>query len=110
MPRPSPSGLNDFQARSVADAERHANPDEAAAASTDFMHMFGLVALAYMWAMMARKAQAKLAERRRRPGVLREQARDRCLFHAAGAARDGPHLARISTGAESMMALDAEAF
>jgi len=37
-----------------------ANPDNAGAASTDYMHLFGLVALAYMWAQMAKAAQEKL--------------------------------------------------
>ena len=35
-------------------------PDNAGAGSTDYMHLFGLVALAYMWAQMAKAAQEKL--------------------------------------------------
>src|SRR5204863_6042537 len=31
-------------------------PDNAGAGSTDYMHLFGLVALAYMWAQMAKAA------------------------------------------------------
>ena len=38
-----------------------AKPDNAGAGSTDYMHMFGLVALGYMWAQMAKVAQEKLA-------------------------------------------------
>ena len=30
-----------------------AKPDNAGAGSTDYMHLFGLVALGYMWAQMA---------------------------------------------------------
>ena len=41
-------------------------PDNAGAGSTDYMHLFGLVALAYMWAQMAKAAQEKLEERRQR--------------------------------------------
>ena len=37
------------------------NPDNAGAASTDYMHLFGLTALAYMWAQIAKTAQAKVA-------------------------------------------------
>src|SRR6185436_13524833 len=37
-------------------------PDNAGAGSTDYMHLFGLVALAYMWAQMAKTAQDKLKE------------------------------------------------
>ncbi len=35
------------------------NPDEAGAAATDYLHLFGYVALAYLWARMAKVALAK---------------------------------------------------
>src|SRR6201999_3643056 len=38
-----------------------ANPDNAGAASTDYLHLFGLTALAYMWAMRARTAWGRTA-------------------------------------------------
>lgn len=38
------------------------DPNEAGAASTDYLRMFALVAMAYMWAQMAKIAQQKLAE------------------------------------------------
>jgi butyryl-CoA dehydrogenase len=37
------------------------DPDEAAAASADYLRLFALTALAYLWARMAKVAQAKLA-------------------------------------------------
>ncbi|KAK0339948.1 hypothetical protein LTR94_032506, partial [Friedmanniomyces endolithicus] len=37
-----------------------ANPDNAGAASTDYLNIFGLTALAYMWAQMAKTAQAQI--------------------------------------------------
>src|SRR6202011_5274615 len=36
------------------------NPDNAGAGSTDYMHLFGLVALGYMWCRMAEAAHGKL--------------------------------------------------
>jgi alkylation response protein AidB-like acyl-CoA dehydrogenase len=36
-----------------------ADPEEAAAVATDYLRMFGLVAVGYMWALMAEKAAAK---------------------------------------------------
>src|SRR4029077_2384155 len=39
-----------------------AKPDNAGAGATDYMHLFGLAALGYMWARIAQAAQAKLAE------------------------------------------------
>jgi alkylation response protein AidB-like acyl-CoA dehydrogenase len=38
------------------------DPDEAAAAATDYLHLFGLVALGYLWLRTIRLAQARLAE------------------------------------------------
>ena len=86
------------------------NPDHAGAGSADYMHLFGLVGIGYMWTRMA---QAALARKTREP--------------AAGAAMDAKlavgrffmdrlmpetaaHLARITSGAQSTMALPAEAF
>ena len=37
------------------------NPDQAGAAATDYLHLFGYTALAYLWARMAKVAMAKLA-------------------------------------------------
>ena len=39
-----------------------AKPDNAGAGATDYMHLFGLVAMGYMWAKMAKAAQGKKAE------------------------------------------------
>ena len=38
-----------------------AKPDNAGAGSTDYMHLFGLVALGYMWCRIAEAAKAKAA-------------------------------------------------
>jgi acyl-CoA dehydrogenase len=86
-------------------------PDNAGAGSHDYMHLFGLVALGYMWAQIARTAQEKLkagangqAERMNHKLVTARFFAERMLPET------GAHLARISTGADSMMALPAEAF
>jgi butyryl-CoA dehydrogenase len=36
------------------------NPDEAGAAATEYLHLFGYTAFAYLWARMARVAQERL--------------------------------------------------
>ena len=88
-----------------------AKPDNAGAGSTDYMHLFGLVALGYMWAQMAKAAQEKLAngadgaeERMKAKLVTGRFFMERVLPETAA------HLARIQTGADTMMALPAEAF
>ena len=44
------------QATAIIAEKGMANPDEAAAASTDYLRMFALVALGYMWVQMVEKA------------------------------------------------------
>ena len=86
-------------------------PDNAGAGSTDYMHLFGLVALGYMWAQMAKTAQDKLKngangseERMKAKLVTGRYFMERVLPESAA------HLKRIQTGADTMMALPAEAF
>ena len=45
----------------MAGANGLKNPDNAGAASVDYLRMFGLVTVGYLWARMAKAAQAKLA-------------------------------------------------
>jgi alkylation response protein AidB-like acyl-CoA dehydrogenase len=88
-----------------------AKPDNAGAGSTDFMHMFGLVALGYMWAKMAAAARAKLngggdevAARMNAKLVTGRFFMERVLPETAA------QLARIQAGAGSVMELPAEMF
>jgi hypothetical protein len=90
------------------------NPDNAGAGATDDMHMFGLVALGYMWCRIVEAAQAKLAgvdaggqnsaERMKAKLVTARFFMERMLPETAA------HLARIQAGAASTMELPAEAF
>jgi alkylation response protein AidB-like acyl-CoA dehydrogenase len=86
-----------------------AKPDNAGAGATDFMHMFGLVALGYMWGRMADAANAKIAtgadtERMTAKLVTARFFMERMLPETAA------HLARVQAGAASTMELPAEAF
>ncbi|MBL4597436.1 MAG: acyl-CoA dehydrogenase C-terminal domain-containing protein [Rhizobiaceae bacterium] len=88
-----------------------ANPNNAGAASTDFMHLMGLVALGYMWALMAETSQKALAgdadgreEFYQTKLVTGKYFMDRIMPESKA------HLARIESGCESMMALDEAAF
>jgi acyl-CoA dehydrogenase len=87
-----------------------ANPENAGAGSTDYMHLFGLVALGYMWCLIAEAAKAKAAagngaaERMEAKLVTGRFFAERMLPAAT------THLARIKAGASSTMALPAEAF
>ncbi len=86
-----------------------ANPDNAAAASTDYLHIFGLTALAYMWAQMAKSASAKIAAGDADPYYVTKLQTgqyfiERILPDASA------HLAKMKTGAEVLMQMPAEAF
>ncbi len=86
-----------------------AKPDNAGAASTDYLHLFGLVTLAYMWAKMAKVAQDKLAESGEQP-YLKSKLVTGKFFMERMLPETALRLARIQTGAGSMMELPAEAF
>jgi len=102
-------GLNDLQAATMWLMQNAmAKPDNAGAASTDYLHLFGLVALGYMWARMAKVSQAKLAE----GGSAFHEAKlvTARYYMERVMPETSAHLARLSTGADAMMALPAEAF
>ncbi|WP_321342409.1 acyl-CoA dehydrogenase C-terminal domain-containing protein [Breoghania sp.] len=88
-----------------------AKPDNAGAGSVDYMHLFGLVAMGFMWVKMARVAAAKLAEGGdgkeefyRTKLVLARFYMERLMPETA------MRLARISAGSDTVMELPADAF
>jgi len=102
-------GLNDLQAATMWLVQNAmAKPENAGAASTDYMHLFGLVALGYMWGKMVKIAQEKLAAAGD-PFYEAKIVTGR-YFMERIMPETSAHLARISTGADTMMALPAEAF
>ena len=86
-----------------------ANPDNAAAASTDYMHLFGITGLAYMWALMARVALAKQAAGDTDPFYESKLVVGRYFLERI-LPDTGAHLAKLKTGSATMMTLPAEAF
>ncbi len=104
-------GLNDLQAASMWLMQNGmANPDNAGAASTDYMHLFGLVSLGYMWARIAKASHAKLAEGADNKAFYETKLITGKFFMERVMPETSAHLARIQTGADTMMALAAEAF
>jgi len=86
-----------------------ANPDNAGAASTDYLHLFGLTGLAYMWTLMAQAAQAKIAAGETDPLYQQKVTVGRYYIERI-LPETSAHLAKLKTGSELMMALPAEAF
>ena len=81
------------------------NPDNAGAGATDYMQLFGLVALGYMWCRIIDAAKANSAA----AGMDEKLVISRFFMERMLPATT-THLARIKAGAESTMALPAEAF
>jgi acyl-CoA dehydrogenase len=84
-------------------------PDNAGAGSYNYMHLFGLVQLGYMWAQIAKAAIEK------KKGNGADTAMDAKLttgrfYMERMLPETSAHLARIQAGAGSVMALPAEAF
>jgi alkylation response protein AidB-like acyl-CoA dehydrogenase len=86
-----------------------AKPDNAGAAATDYMHLFGFVALGYMWARMAKVTLGKIAEGGATPYLSTKLVTGR-FFMERMLPETALHLARIQTGCATTMELPAEAF
>ncbi len=87
-----------------------AKPDNAGAGATDYMHMFGLVALGYMWCRIAAAAQTKLPDANGAAAHYSAKLVTARFFMERMLPETAAHLARIQSGAASMMELPAEAF
>jgi acyl-CoA dehydrogenase len=83
-------------------------PDNAGAGATDYMHLFGLVTLGYMWCLIAQAANAKLAEDG--SGRMKAKLTTARFFMEHILPETAAHLARIQAGAATVMELPAEMF
>ena len=86
------------------------NPNNALSGATDFMMLFGHVGLGYMWAQMAKTSGAALANGTDDPEFHETKLATGRYYMARQLPATGMHLARIQSGAESVMALSAEQF
>jgi hypothetical protein len=81
------------------------NPDNAGAASTDYLHLFGLTALALMWGLIAKAAQGKAGD----PFYDAKLTVGRYYLERV-LPETASRLAKLKAGSATMMALPAEAF
>ena len=104
-------GLKDLQAATMWFMQNAmAKPDNAGAGSTDYMHLFGLVTLGYMWAKMAKTAQGKLASGDAREDYLNNKLVTARFYMEKIMPETTLRKVRIEAGADSVMELEAEAF
>ena len=105
-------GLNDLQAGTMWFMQNAmAKPDNAGAGSTDYMHLFGLVVVGYMWAKIAKAAEEGLANGAgEREDFLKNKLITAKFFMERLMPETGLRKTRIEAGADTTMELAAEAF
>ncbi|MBY6055682.1 acyl-CoA dehydrogenase C-terminal domain-containing protein [Leisingera daeponensis] len=86
------------------------NPNHALAGSYDFMHLFGQVCLGLMWARMGKAAQEALDAGTQDAAFYETKLATGRYYMARRLPATKLHLARIESGADTVMALDADAF
>lgn len=86
------------------------NPNHALAGSYDFMHLFGHVCLGLMWAKMAKSAQDVLDAGTSDTMFYQAKVATGRYYMARQICATKVHLARIKTGADTVMALTPEQF
>jgi hypothetical protein len=104
-------GLGDLQASTMWFMQNAmAKPDNAGAGSTDYMHLFGLVTLGYMWALQAKAAQEALAGGAANAAFFENKLITARFYMERIMPETVLRRTRIETGADSMMALAADSF
>jgi alkylation response protein AidB-like acyl-CoA dehydrogenase len=86
------------------------DPEAALAGASDFMHLFGLVAIGHAWAMMARAAHGALDAGTGERAFYEAKLVTGRYYMARLLPETGMRLARIHSGVAPVMALPAEAF
>ena len=86
-----------------------ANPDNAGAASVDYLNLFALTGLAFMWVKIALAANAAIKAGSSDPFYANKLVTGR-FFLERILPDAGAHLAKLKTGAATLMALGADDF
>jgi hypothetical protein len=87
-----------------------AKPDNAGAGATDYMHLFGLVALGFMWCKIVEASLDKLPKANGSAPRYNAKLVTARFFMERMLPETAMRLARIKTGADSTMELPADAF
>ncbi len=99
------------QATAVIAQKGMKDPDEAAAASTDYLRLFGLVALGYMWARMVKVARTKAADGANGNAAFYDnKVKTARFFFQRLLPESGSRFITIMSGAAVLMDVDADAF
>ncbi len=86
------------------------SPNDALSGATDLSFMFGYVCLGYMWAQMANAALKRIDDGSGDQSFYQNKLITGRYFMQRQLPAVSMHLAKIKTGADTLMGLDAEAF
>ena len=86
------------------------DPNEAGAASSDYLRQFALVAIGYMWCQMVDAARAKIESGEGDKAFYESKLDTARFFFARMLPEADARFKMIMAGADSLMALDAESF
>lgn len=86
------------------------NPDEAGAASVDYLRQFALVALAYMWCLMVQAAQKKLEEGEGDKDFYEAKIKTARFFMQRMLPEADARFKMVMAGANSLMEMDEDQF
>jgi acyl-CoA dehydrogenase len=107
---PLKAASKDLQTAAMYFMQSMKNPNNALAGSYDFMHLFGHVCLGLMWARMARASYAALEAGTGDEAFYRTKIATGRFYMSRQLPATGMHLARIQSGAEPVMELEAANF
>ena len=86
------------------------DPEEAGAAATDYLRLFGLVALGWMWLRMAKAASDKLAAGEGDATFLNAKLKTAAFFTAKLLPQTNTLFLTILSGSKSLMDMEVDAF
>jgi len=107
---PLKSASKDLQSAAMYFMQNIKTPNAALAGSYDFMHLFGHVCLGLMWARMAQASMAALAAGDTNPIFHETKITTGRYYMARHLPATALHLARITSGSETVMDLAAANF
>jgi alkylation response protein AidB-like acyl-CoA dehydrogenase len=86
------------------------NPDEAGAAAADYLHLFGYVALGYLWARMAKIALDKRGGKKEDAAFYEAKLATARFYMQRMLPRSGTHFATLMSGGSSLINFPDDAF
>jgi alkylation response protein AidB-like acyl-CoA dehydrogenase len=107
---PLKAASKDLQAAGMYFMQNATKPNNALSGSYDFMHMMGHVCLGLMWARMAKAAMEALESGASDTAFYETKIATGRYYMARQLPATAMHLARINTGGETVMALEAANF